>query len=226
MKREEFAAFRNCMNAAADATCSKHMSDAGITISFNALVTCSLDQVKQAISAHLVSDRGHFMPTAADIMRQINGTAEERGAVAWRFFLNAVFRYGYYASVRFPSPAYHYVIDKMGGWEYVSEYYGNMTERELDYRRPEFLRLYAAGEKYASWVPGWGKVAVPAYMPGFYERDNHLRGYDNAIPDPINVQTGHKVSRAALMPPKERPFAEHNEYLEAIKRLTERTDRE
>lgn len=226
MNQSDFKIFKQIMDDTAAALCTQPISPSGIKLIFDCLAPYTLAEVKRAISAHLVSDRGHFMPKAADIVRQIEGSAEERGAVAWRFFLNAVFRYGYYASVRFPNPAFHYVIDKMGGWEYVSEYYGNMTERELDYRRPEFLRLYAAGEKYASWVPGWGKVAVPAYMPGFYERDNHLRGYDNAIPDPINVQTGHKVSRAALMPPKERPFAEHNEYLEAIKRLTERTDRE
>lgn len=220
MTRDDFSAFRNCWNAVADATGAQHMSDAGITLVFNALAKYTLEDVRRAILAHLVSDRGHFMPRAADIVRQIEGTSEERGALAWRYFLDKIFHYGLYMSVRFPNPAYHFVIDRLGGWEYVCEYYGNMKERELDYHRREFLALYAAGEKSASWSN------VQPYMPGFFERDNHMKGLDKAIPDPVDVETGRKISRKALCAPSARlAFSAHNEYGEVMRKYAEKYER-
>lgn len=198
MDKGDWKAFCALMSAAAESVCAKPKSEAGLMLIFNALKPFPLEVVQRAVSAHLVCSEGMFFPTAAHIVKQIRGTEEERAGVAWRTFLGAISNYDCYESVRFASPAYHYAIDMLGGWERVCREYHGLTDREIDFRGKEFMRLYAIGERVASWTRRDGKVSVPAYMAGAFERENSLRGYLDRVPAPIEVATGRRLDRAAL----------------------------
>lgn len=198
MDKRDWKAFCALMEAVAESVCTKPKSEAGLLLIFNALKPYALETVQRAISAHLVSSEGMFFPTAAHIVKQIRGTEEERAGVAWRTFLKAVADYDCYESVRFASPAYHYAVGMLGGWERICKEFHCLSDREIDFRGKEFMRLYAIGERVASWTPKEGKVCVPAYLAGAFERENSLRGYVGAIPAPIEVATGRKLDRTAL----------------------------
>ena len=163
---------------------------------FEMLEEFEFEDVKNAMRQHVKTQK--FFPTPADITRLIAGSAEERSILAWRCFLQSLDRYGYYDSVRFPDSAYHYVVQRLGGWERLSHEWRDLTEKELQFRRPQWRELYEIGLRVASWGGETGKVSVPKYLCGFYERDNREGGHLDFIPDVIEVETGNRIDRHAL----------------------------
>jgi hypothetical protein len=163
---------------------------------FELLSEYSLDCVKQAMYRHVKTQK--FFPTPADITRLIEGSPEERSLAAWRLFLRAVGRYGYYDSVRFPDPAYHYAIGQLGGWERLCEELHSLTDREIQFRAKDWRQLYETGLRVASWDGGAGKVKVPGYLPGSFERDCRDSNRLGFVPKAINAETGETLDPAAL----------------------------
>ena len=157
-----------------------------------------IEQVKQAVEAHLHGSEGRYFPTPSHLISQIQGSSIECANYAWRVFLKALDKYGYYDSVRFPEPAYHYVISLLGGWMAVSEDYRDLDEHELAFRRPEFVSLYQRGERVATFGREHGKEQVAPYLLGAYERDNAAAGYTDYIPKVVEIATGRKVKQSEL----------------------------
>lgn len=173
--------------------------DEQVTFLFEMLSEYDFESVKKAMQRHVKTQK--FFPTPADIVRLIEGSSEDRAVVAWRCFLQAVERFGYYDSVRFPDPAYHYVVEQLGGWERLGYEWHNLTDRDLQFRRAEWCRLYEIGLRVASWDDEPGKVRVPKFLRGYYERDNREGGYLEFVPDVIEISTGKRISRQALESP-------------------------
>lgn len=92
-----------------------------------------------AFSAHRTDpDRGHFPPTAADIIRRVQGSNEERALIAWAQVRGAVRSYGGYQSVDFGSPLVHGVLHEMGGWSAMND----MRSDQVEPRKAEFVKRY------------------------------------------------------------------------------------
>lgn len=196
-KSRDWDGFCALLRAAAAVTGKKIEPDA-VGLMFDLLAGYTAEQVRNAVAAHLKSPSGRFFPTPADITARIEGDEAERAAVAWRVFLAAVDRYGYYDSVRFPEAAYHYAVGLLGGWIKASEEFGAMSDRERNFRRAEFIALYRAGERKASFAPAPGRLTVAAYLPGAFERDNLAAGFRDAVPDVVEIGTGRVIRRAEL----------------------------
>lgn len=97
-------------------------------------------------------DRGQFAPTAADIIRRVNGSNEERALMAWATVRGAVRQHGYNRSVDFNSPLVHGVLHEMGGWSSIND----MTTFDVEARKAEFIKRFVT---YAS------RNILPAHCP-------------------------------------------------------------
>ncbi len=197
-KATDWGAFCDMIIAAAKVTRTRPPDNAGLTLFFDLLAGYTLEQVQAAMAAHLVGAEGKYFPTPAHIVQQIQGTEAERAELAWRRVVAAVSRWGSYESVRFPTPAYHFAIREIGGWERLVAMVSEMTDKELEFFGQKFAKLYSMGERCASWKAEPGRVAVPPYFPGSFECENRARGFLDHIPAPVDALTGQKLDRAAL----------------------------
>lgn len=114
-----------------------------------------------AFAAHRQDpDRGQFAPTAADIIRRVRGSNEERALMAWSTVRGAVRQHGHYKSVDFGSPLVHGVLAEMGGWSAITD----MTTFDVEARKTEFIKRFCT---YAS--RGILPPHCPAKMQGLLE---------------------------------------------------------
>lgn len=173
-------------------TTGKYRSENAIKLMFHLLAEYELTDIAKAIT-EVAKTRKFTTPIQpADIIEQMEGSAAERSAVGWRVFLRAVERMGYYDSVRFPHPAYHYVVEQLGGWQKVSEEYMSLTDKELQFREKQWRQLFELGMRIATWEN------TRAYLPGFYEIDNGSRGFAEYMPPILDTSTGQHLERQAL----------------------------
>ena len=194
-KTRDWDAFCKLIKASDEVTAGKPRSREALALMFTGLSAYTLDQVREAVSEHIKASP--FAVKPADIVRHLEGSAEERAALAWRTFILALDRYAYYDSVRFPHPAYHYVIRQYGGWQAMSMEWHELTSRELEFRAPEWKRLFEVGMRVASWCDELGKVRVPTYLAGYYETHNRSIGGKH-IPNVLEVATGRRIKCASL----------------------------
>lgn len=173
MIEQDFAEFKEIMGRAALLTYTQKNKDWAdlLTAMFEELICYPLEAVRGAVSAHVRAAK--FFPALADIVTRIEGTGDDRSALAWRIVVKAVERNGQYDSIRFPSPAYHYAIANMGGWVSLCK---NLTEDNEPFRGKEFMRFFKLGEQHADWEIREGKVRVPMYLAGLCETQNRGRG--------------------------------------------------
>jgi hypothetical protein len=193
-KDRDWKAFCMLIKAADEVTVGKARSGAALTLMFRAMEEFEFAQIEAAIEEHIRHNK--FAPTPADITRLISGSPEDKSAVAWRFFLRALEQHGFYDSVRFPDPAYHYAIIQLGGWERIGAEYHELTDKELQFREKGWRQLYEIGLRVAAWDEIPGKYHVPEYLAGFYERDNVSKGLENFIPPVVELESGTAIDPA------------------------------
>ena len=194
-KTKDWDAFCMLIKASDEVTAGKARSREALALMFTGLSAYTLDQVRDAVSEHIKASP--FAVKPADIVRHLEGSAEERAALAWRTFIIALDRYAYYDSVRFPHPAYHYVVQQYGGWRAMSLEWHDFTTRDLEFRAAEWKRLFEVGMRKASWDDEADKVKVPAYLVGHYEHHNRSIG-GKTIPAVIEIATGERISQSVL----------------------------
>ena len=129
-------------------------------ILFANLLDYPLNVIASALNAHCRAEK--FFPMLADIIKQIEGTPEERAALAWSLVMKAKRKYRLRKAIKFPSPAIHFAIEKMGGWEKV---YWSVDDNNENFKAAEFQRFFKIGEKISSWNGENGKVKVCSYFP-------------------------------------------------------------
>ena len=130
------------------------------TALFTSLSQYPLDVVAKALNAHCRSEK--FFPTLADIIRQIEGTPDERAALAWALVMKAKRKYKLRKAIRFPVPAIHFAIEKMGGWEKI---FWSVDDSNESFKGAEFQKFFKIGERCASWDFEPGKIKVCSYFP-------------------------------------------------------------
>lgn len=132
----------------------------------------SIEEVRHGFSRFIQSpDNGSFYPKPADIIRMIEGTAGDRGMIAWGKVQEAIVRVGGYQSVAFDDPIIHACIEDMGGWPKLCT-----TDRDdMPFRAADFAKRYRA------YVERGAEVSVP-YLVGRSETENRLNGYKPAPP--------------------------------------------
>lgn len=143
----------------------KALSKAAMALWWASLEPHSLEDVKRALGAHTRdSERGRFMPTPADVIRHIDGSAEDRAMVAWDKVHGAIRRVGQYVNVAFDDPIIHCVVEAMGGWVKLAEI---ETDR-VPFVSRDFIARYkhytahppAHYPKLLSGAGGDGKIAL------------------------------------------------------------------
>lgn len=183
MQNKDFKKFMALLALIADTYSQSRLSEDAVKLYFKVLSDYSLDEVSQAMMEHL--KRSPYMPKPADIIRILEGTAEDRASEAWYCVLKAIQQYGYYESVQFDNPAIHYAIERMGGWQKLCQ----LTEEELPFRERDFIKHYVRGERMASWDK------VPLRFMGKHEQDNVFNGWDDMIPDTVFIKTNDNVKK-------------------------------
>ena len=191
--KAEFAA---CLKVAADLYGRPPLSTEALKMFFLLLQKFSLEQVKVALQEHIGTSP--YMPKPCDVARRIEGRPEDRAAVAWALVLKAISRFGHDTSVRFPSPAFHYALDQMGGWAKLCM---RLTEDELPFRAKDFARFFEIGERCATWDGVNGTVKVPAYLAGTCELSNRANGH-RLPPRVYDAESGAVLEGLALPAPK------------------------
>jgi hypothetical protein len=191
VKDDQYSAFDYIMSKAALLTFMQRGKDweGLVTAMFEELAQYDLEVIRAAIAAHVRSEK--FFPTLADIVRRIEGSPEDRAKLAWQMVIRAIQKFGHGANVRFPSPAYHYAIAQMGGWTALCS---KLREDELPFREKDFEQFFKIGEHVASWEHAEGKVHVPAYLSGFYERQNKIYALPSKV---VDVVTGEVLPNVA-----------------------------
>jgi hypothetical protein len=188
VKSDDYAAFEEILQRAADLTMVQQNKAwrSQVTALFEELAEYDLEAIQAAVRDHTRSEK--FFPTLADIVRRLEGTAEDRAALAWGMALRAIQRHGRSASVFFPSPAHVYAIEQMGGWVRLCS---SLAVDEEKWTARVFGRFFSYGERVASWDREPGKVVVPRYCVGQCERNNRSDG--RALPAIIDAATGQPV---------------------------------
>ncbi|MBQ9566110.1 MAG: hypothetical protein IJU98_11030 [Synergistaceae bacterium] len=178
MREQDHDTFQKLMDRAAIVTVLQNGRDFNDlkTALFLALQEYTLEQVTVAVAEHCRASR--FFPMLADIVTRIEGNVEDRAALAWSLVRKTIRRYGTGRNIRFPHPAIHYALDKMGGWWSLNRLLDSDNE---PWKFREFARFYRLGEKHASWTGEHGKEKVLPYLPsehGLGRQELPLKVYD------------------------------------------------
>lgn len=157
----------------------REVSRAMIALYFQVLARFSFQAIEQAVLFHLQNpDGGRFFPKVADLVRRIEGSAEDKALSAWAKVDQALCTVGPYASVDFGDPLIHRVIVEMGGWIAL----GKKSENDWPFVAREFIARYRS---YAGrdLVPN-----APAYLPGIVELENRQRGFPPPRPERVGLE--------------------------------------
>jgi hypothetical protein len=134
----------------------------------------TMDRVRQALTRHAMNpDTGRFAPKVADIVRLLEGTTEDKAALAWGKALEAMQRVGAYQDVVFDDAAIHAVIEDLGGWPAFCR----VETKDLSYLQHRFCESYRA---YASR----GSFEYPRKLGGDRSSDDvyRMRGLEPPKP--------------------------------------------
>ena len=153
-------------------TDGKPISELKIQTWYNALEKYEIKVIGKAVSNIAQKRIYNGFPKLAEIINEIEGSADDRALLAWNELKEAIARVGAYNSVKFSDPKTVAVVNEMGGWAKVCE----VKEDDLKWMQKDFERLY--------------KVCQPAknlLLPGIIEITNNLNGYKEHIPQPVLI---------------------------------------
>jgi hypothetical protein len=141
----------------------------------------AIEAIERAFDAHSQDPKaGSFMPKPADLIRLLDGSHEDRAAVAWSKVHQAMARVGAYATVAFDDPAIHSAVTDLGGWPAMCA----GTIDELPFLQRRFAQAYSAHSRAGS--------AHPPMLPGLHDGANVAKGHAMQKPvligDPVKAQ--------------------------------------
>lgn len=193
----------------------KHISDALVEVFFLTLKQYDLDAIDAALVAHVANpDTGQYPPKPADVVRLIDGGTGDRALRAWSMVDRAIRQVGPNASLAFPCPITHRIIDDMGGWERLCN---TPSDDELKFVGIEFQKRYRA-----SLLHGGPGTDYPAYLIGHAEAFNRAHGRPHRM-ELVLVGRDERAKAIALQVSQggNRPqLGNDNPIGNAIKRLT------
>lgn len=165
MKNEDKRAFFDLMMAAGEVY-GREVTQPMAAIYFSALANVSIEQVKNAMMAHMQNpDSGQFFPKPADLIKQMTGTTkqqdaaiEDRAAIAWACIERDIRRIGSYGTLKLDDKQALATVKAMGGWQSICQ-----TETsKMEWKRKEFIRMYETFERMPL-------DALPSSLPGRIE---------------------------------------------------------
>ena len=161
MTEADFSKFVELLQRAAKRTVTPSSIDLEDTANFmfDILNEYPFELVYNAVKEHCKTNK--FFPVVSDIATQIEGSIEDRATVAWYQILKARKMFGLRKSIRFSTPATHFAIDRMCGWENLCNM---ITDSNASYMLRDFKVFYRLGERCATWQN------VREYFPSDEER--------------------------------------------------------
>lgn len=171
------------------------LSAQGIALRFKLLEQFDFAEVQEAALSIMATRKYTSMPTPADFLEHISGgSAEDKAEVEAGKLLNAIGRYGAYASVVFDDAATQAVIvQAYGGWPKLCADCG--VEESENWFRKNFAKTWAAYSRQG--------VKQAGHLPGITEISNHSNGFYDHIPSPQLVgdpAKAHAVLEAGKSP--------------------------
>lgn len=164
--------FKSILGAVMDLY-GKELSVPLLQLWFSSLQRFSMDEVRAGLSRYVQSaDSGSFAPKPADIIRMIEGSAIDRGTLAWGKVIESIRRVGGYQSVCFDDAIIHCVIEDMGGWGKLCA----TEEIEIHFRAADFAKRYRA------YAERGGPDRFSPYLTGRSEEQNRIQGHKTAPP--------------------------------------------
>jgi hypothetical protein len=147
-----------------------------------------LEQVRKALTGHAMdADRGQFAPKPADLVRQLEGTATDRAALAWGKTLEAMQSVGAYTDVVFDDPAIHAVVEDLGGWVKLCR----SETKDLGYIQHRFCESHRA-------YTGRGDFEFPRLLSGDRSPDSVFTKHGLKPPRPALIGNSEKASQVYL----------------------------
>lgn len=142
---------------------SKDVRSGAAKVYRRALKSIEIDQLYKMFDLHITDpDSGQFMPKVADFVKVNAGTKKGNAVAAWNKVYTAISIVGPYKNFTIDDPWAMKCIDEIGGFQRLCE----LTDRELDFKRNEFEKLY---ESYRSQgVPD----QFPAKIKGLIDKEN------------------------------------------------------
>lgn len=167
-KERDWARFCKLLELAAEVTAASKKSDAAAALMFEMLKRYTFEQINDAVMQHIRISR--FFPAPADIINQIEGSAEDRARLSFRLVLDSMRRIGPYHTVQFSDPRIHYALEAVGGWEKLAE----CPEDEIQFLEKRYAGHYQDADRLGLT---WGSSSVPDCLPGIIWRENGAKGH-------------------------------------------------
>lgn len=123
------------------------MSPARVTAYLEALAGYDVAAIQEACKAAVRSSE--FFPTVAALVKLIEGSADDRAALAWtRVYRAALKGLGTYRPLDFQDPILHATVTAMGGWRQLL-WIGDLDTENVDVvtTRKQFMQLYGIYER-------------------------------------------------------------------------------
>jgi hypothetical protein len=160
---------------------------------WTALKSYELPAIIDAFNRHLANpDAGQFAPKPADIIRMLQGSAQDSALRAWAKVDRAVRSVGTYCDVVFDDALIHRVIQDMGGWIGL----GTKSEAEWPFVAKEFENRYR-GFRSRNEHPSYAPV-----LTGIAAAHNGPKGFESEKPVLIgNRQLARRVLREGASQP-------------------------
>lgn len=189
MNQGDFGAFSELLSSEVEIRNGKPLSQAAIGLWWERVKRFELEQVKRAFALYACEENGRFMPQPSDLIRHIEGTSTDRGAIAWGVVMGAMSDVGAYRDVDFRDPAAHAAIRDLGGWPKLCR-----TEvKELGFLRKRFTDSYLAYQTHLA------PDDAPKALTGDRSTDTEYEKKGMKPPAPI-VVTGMPTRTAPTMP--------------------------
>jgi len=141
----------------------KPLSKERIKIYFDYLKDLSIDDIEKSTHHILNVKKIPTFPTIGEIRGYIEVSMEDKALENWHLGMNNL---DSYVSVKFEDPVVHSVIEyEFGGWEKFC----NLCIKDEAWDKRRFIQAYLLYAK---------RGEHPKYLPGFFERENKLHGYN------------------------------------------------
>lgn len=154
---------------------SAKISDAVISIYWDALKEFDIVAIDKAFKLHLKSDTGQFMPKVSDISKLIDGSSTDLAIIAWTEVEKAIGRVGAYASVVFADAITQAVVRDMGSWSGLC----HKSIDEMPFIAKEFQ------QRYRHYRTTGKDTNHPKVLVGMAEAENNILGFKSDPPVPI-----------------------------------------
>lgn len=124
------------------------ISKAMLGIYWQGLKQFSYEAIEKACWAHtqLPDEAGRWMPRNSDIIKMMEGSTVDQGALAWSRVDNAIRTRGTWDDVVFDDAVIHRVVADMGGWVLL----GSKDDKEWPFVAKEFQQRYRSFKQQGS----------------------------------------------------------------------------